>query len=79
MPMWVGGCNSEERKNKLIHNFKKPICFFVDLLEKFLKTNQTSWRHTNSVIKSANIANIKVDVLSSYVLNGSIESKYIGF
>uniref|UniRef100_A0A8W8J6U6 Fibrinogen C-terminal domain-containing protein n=1 Tax=Magallana gigas TaxID=29159 RepID=A0A8W8J6U6_MAGGI len=46
-----------------------------DLLEKFLKTKQTSWRHTNSVIKSANIANIKVDVLSTYVLNGSIESK----
>uniref|UniRef100_A0A8W8J4Y6 Fibrinogen C-terminal domain-containing protein n=1 Tax=Magallana gigas TaxID=29159 RepID=A0A8W8J4Y6_MAGGI len=37
-----------------------------DLLEKFLKIKQTSWKHDNSFIKSA-----KIGVLSTYVLNGT--------
>lgn len=78
--VWIGGCQSEKRKKTLIiFCFIKPIYFVLDLLEKLLKNKQTSWRHTNSVIESSKIANIKVDVLSTYVLNGSIESKYIVF
>lgn len=46
-----------------------------DLLEKFLKTKQTSWRHTNSVLKSSSISGIKVDILSTYVLSGSKNRK----
>lgn len=72
--VWVGGCQRKKKKYSNPH-FVKPVCFVLDLLEKLLKTKQTSWRHTKSVIESANIANIKVDVLSTYVLNGSIESK----
>lgn len=75
------GLSEREKKKKtlIIPCFIKPIYFVLDLLEKLLKNKQTSWRHTNSVIESSKIANIKVDVLSTYVLNGSIESKYIVF
>lgn len=71
---------SEREKKKNSDNllFYKTNIFRSRPARKTLE-KQTSWRHTNSVIESSKIANIKVDVLSTYVLNGSIESKYIVF
>lgn len=40
------------------------------LLEKFLKNKQTSWKYTKSQVESAKVADIKVDILSTYVLKG---------
>lgn len=77
--VWVGVVRARKEKKYVNPQFYKTICFVLDLLEKLLKTKQTSWRHTNSVIESSKIANIKNDVLSTYVLNGSFESKYIVF
>lgn len=69
-------CNSREREREHTINLSKLKFFVPDLLEKFLKTNQTSWRHTNSVLKSSRISGIRVDILSTYVLNESKNSKY---
>lgn len=77
----VGWGLSEREKKK---NYDNPLFYKTNIFRsrparKTLETKQTSWRHTNSVIESSKIANIKVDVLSTDVLNGSIESKYILF
>lgn len=41
-----------------------------ELLEKFLKNKETSWKYTKSQVKSAKVADIKVDILSTYLLEG---------
>lgn len=54
---------------------RKVICktfqiMFLELLEKFLKNKETSWKYTKSQVKSA-----KVDILSTYLLKGHRNSK----
>lgn len=46
-----------------------------DLLEKFLKIEQTPWKHYKSTVKSSSNAGNEVDILSTYVFAGSKNSK----
>lgn len=48
---------------------------FLELLETFLKNKETSWKYTKSQVKSAKVVDIKVDILSTYLLEGHQNSK----
>ncbi|XP_022297107.1 microfibril-associated glycoprotein 4-like [Crassostrea virginica] len=46
-----------------------------ELLENFLKNKQITWKHTKSNLTSSKVVDLKVDVLSSYEIKGSIDKK----
>lgn len=74
----------------LVHVFSVTLfvsCFgyqehpaILEMLEKFMKNQNITWRLTNTRIKSSemSIKSIKIDVLSTYVLTGSGDKeKYV--
>lgn len=63
----------------VINSLRISLFFCLDLIKTFLKNKETSWRRTNTPkIKSSekSVNSIKIEVLSTYVLNGSKDSKY---
>lgn len=63
----------------VINSLRISLFFCLDLIKTFLKNKETSWRRTNTPkIKSSekSVNSIKIEVLSTYVLSGSKDSKY---